>query len=213
MGGVSPETCWASYKYGIINFDTLLHVTEFFYMNYNMMHGMIHEPQVHSFGTLLLELVTHIVSCYVYWLLRGALKISFQRTYIFVIDINDDWFARTADSHVMWHYCRYSCVWYCCMWLYLHGTHTDTRARKRTTAFCLIYSCAQPSTVSRLPLSKVTNIVLFWGVMPCSFVHMCSPVVTILWPWNPGLTACTRLTLDVVPGLWLKISSLHGDFQ
>jgi hypothetical protein len=22
-GGVSPETCWASYKYGIINFDTL----------------------------------------------------------------------------------------------------------------------------------------------------------------------------------------------
>jgi hypothetical protein len=24
MGGVSLETCWASYKYGIINFDTLL---------------------------------------------------------------------------------------------------------------------------------------------------------------------------------------------
>jgi len=23
MGGVSPETCWASYKYGIINFDTV----------------------------------------------------------------------------------------------------------------------------------------------------------------------------------------------
>ena len=25
-GGVSPETCWASYKHGIINFDTLLHL-------------------------------------------------------------------------------------------------------------------------------------------------------------------------------------------
>jgi hypothetical protein len=29
MGGVSPETCWASYKYGIINVDTLLHLVGF----------------------------------------------------------------------------------------------------------------------------------------------------------------------------------------
>jgi len=29
MGGVSPETCWASHKYGIINFDTLLHLVAF----------------------------------------------------------------------------------------------------------------------------------------------------------------------------------------
>jgi hypothetical protein len=29
MGGVSPETCWASYKYEI-NFDTLLHLAGFF---------------------------------------------------------------------------------------------------------------------------------------------------------------------------------------
>jgi hypothetical protein len=29
MGGVSPKTCWASYKYGIINFDTLLHLVGF----------------------------------------------------------------------------------------------------------------------------------------------------------------------------------------
>jgi hypothetical protein len=33
MGGVSPETCWASYKYGIINFDTLMHLVGFFCMN------------------------------------------------------------------------------------------------------------------------------------------------------------------------------------
>jgi heme/copper-type cytochrome/quinol oxidase subunit 4 len=33
MGGVSPETCWASYKYGIIKFDTLLHLVRFFFMN------------------------------------------------------------------------------------------------------------------------------------------------------------------------------------
>jgi len=29
-GGVSPETCWALYKYGIINFDILLHLVGFF---------------------------------------------------------------------------------------------------------------------------------------------------------------------------------------
>jgi len=39
VGGVSPETCWASYKYGIINFDTLLHLVGFFFMNCTMMHG------------------------------------------------------------------------------------------------------------------------------------------------------------------------------
>ena len=33
MGCVLPDTCWASYKYGIINFDTLLHLVGFFYMN------------------------------------------------------------------------------------------------------------------------------------------------------------------------------------
>ena len=33
MGGVSPETCRASYKYGIINFDTLLHLVGFFCMS------------------------------------------------------------------------------------------------------------------------------------------------------------------------------------
>jgi len=35
MGGVSPETCWASYKYGTINFDTLLHLIGFFCMTLN----------------------------------------------------------------------------------------------------------------------------------------------------------------------------------
>jgi hypothetical protein len=29
MGGVSPETCWASHKHRIINFDALLHLVEF----------------------------------------------------------------------------------------------------------------------------------------------------------------------------------------
>jgi len=34
MSGVSPETCWASYKHGIIrNFDTVLHLVWFFFMN------------------------------------------------------------------------------------------------------------------------------------------------------------------------------------
>jgi hypothetical protein len=39
MGGVLPETCWASYKYAIINFDTLLHLVGFFCMTCIMMHG------------------------------------------------------------------------------------------------------------------------------------------------------------------------------
>jgi hypothetical protein len=39
MGGVSPETCWALYKYGIINFDTLLHLVGFFCLNCITMHG------------------------------------------------------------------------------------------------------------------------------------------------------------------------------
>jgi len=39
MGGVSPETCWASYKYGIKNFDTLLYLVGFFFMNCTLMHG------------------------------------------------------------------------------------------------------------------------------------------------------------------------------
>jgi len=39
MGGVSPETCWASYKYGIINVDTLVHLVGFFCMTFTMMHG------------------------------------------------------------------------------------------------------------------------------------------------------------------------------
>jgi hypothetical protein len=38
MGGVSPETCWASYKHGIINFDTLLHIFVHLFMNRTMMH-------------------------------------------------------------------------------------------------------------------------------------------------------------------------------
>jgi len=43
MGGVSPETCWALYKHGIIkSFGTLLHQVGYFYVNYNMTHGSMH---------------------------------------------------------------------------------------------------------------------------------------------------------------------------
>jgi hypothetical protein len=36
---LSPEICGAPYKYGIINCDTLLHLVGFFCMNFTMMHG------------------------------------------------------------------------------------------------------------------------------------------------------------------------------
>jgi len=38
-GGVSPETCWASYKYGIIKFWYIVAFLHFFFMNCTMMHG------------------------------------------------------------------------------------------------------------------------------------------------------------------------------
>jgi len=41
MGGVSPETCRASYKYGKIKFDTMLHLVEFFFMNVYVVFGTL----------------------------------------------------------------------------------------------------------------------------------------------------------------------------
>jgi hypothetical protein len=39
MDGVAPETCWASYNYGKIKFDTMLHLVGYFFMNCTMLHG------------------------------------------------------------------------------------------------------------------------------------------------------------------------------
>jgi hypothetical protein len=39
MGGVSPETCWASYKYRIIKFWYIVASCWIFFMNCTMMHG------------------------------------------------------------------------------------------------------------------------------------------------------------------------------
>jgi hypothetical protein len=41
MGGVSPETRRASRKYGIIKFDTMLHLAEFFFMNVYVAFGTL----------------------------------------------------------------------------------------------------------------------------------------------------------------------------
>ena len=43
MGGVSPETCWASHNYGMINFDTLLHLVGFFCTNIFMTLTFLYE--------------------------------------------------------------------------------------------------------------------------------------------------------------------------
>ena len=40
-GSVSPETCWVSYKHGIINFDTLLHLVGYFCMNHLLLFGQL----------------------------------------------------------------------------------------------------------------------------------------------------------------------------
>ena len=39
MGGASPETCWASYKYGIITFWYIVASCWIFFTNCTMMHG------------------------------------------------------------------------------------------------------------------------------------------------------------------------------
>jgi len=58
MGGVSPETCWASYKHGIINSGTLLHLVGYFYRNYTMMHGSTNIKRIDFFVTLWSENVS-----------------------------------------------------------------------------------------------------------------------------------------------------------
>jgi len=53
MGGVSPETCWASYKYGIINFDTLLHLVGFFCMRNTPLFTQVKVLQFQTYTTFL----------------------------------------------------------------------------------------------------------------------------------------------------------------
>jgi hypothetical protein len=51
MGGVSPETCWASYKYGIIKFWYVVAFLGFFFMNCTRMHGSTNtKNRVHKDG-------------------------------------------------------------------------------------------------------------------------------------------------------------------
>jgi len=48
MGGVSSETRWASYKHGIIKFNTLLHLVGSFFIHCTMMHGLTNVKQIPS---------------------------------------------------------------------------------------------------------------------------------------------------------------------
>ena len=50
MSGVSLETCWSSYTYGIINSDTLLHLVGYFCMSYTMMHGSTNIKLINELG-------------------------------------------------------------------------------------------------------------------------------------------------------------------
>ena len=53
MGDVSPKACRASYKHGIINFDTLLHLVGYFCMNRTMMQGSTNIKPVNVFFIML----------------------------------------------------------------------------------------------------------------------------------------------------------------
>ena len=65
MGGVSPETCRASYKYGAVNFDTVLHPVGFFCMNCTMIHDkhQVHE-ETQLFGVSLANIICHFTDCF-----------------------------------------------------------------------------------------------------------------------------------------------------
>jgi hypothetical protein len=45
MGGVSPKTCWASCKYGIRNFDTLLHLVGFFCIKIHFLNNIFNKKK------------------------------------------------------------------------------------------------------------------------------------------------------------------------
>jgi hypothetical protein len=61
MDGVSPETCWTSYKYGIIKFDTLLHLFGFFFMNFTMMYGSMNVKPMVGVVTFLVIFLCHVL--------------------------------------------------------------------------------------------------------------------------------------------------------
>ena len=61
MGGVSRETCWASYEYGIINFDTLLNLVGYFCMNFTMIHGSMN-----------IKLTLILLTCRIWWTPNNA---------------------------------------------------------------------------------------------------------------------------------------------
>jgi len=63
MGGVSPETCWASYEYGIMDFDTLLHLVGFFCcVSCTMMHCCI----LLDFFAVWVVLWCTVASCWIF---------------------------------------------------------------------------------------------------------------------------------------------------
>jgi len=80
MVGVSPETCWASYKHWIINFDALLHLVGYFCMNYKLVAFRLITHNIYGkvFGISLLwfflvTVITHTPGCVVVFFKLGAI--------------------------------------------------------------------------------------------------------------------------------------------
>ena len=59
MSGVSPETCWISYKHWIINFDTLLHLVGYFCMN-KVLRSRLSSYLWNSYSSWSFKLTTHL---------------------------------------------------------------------------------------------------------------------------------------------------------
>jgi hypothetical protein len=96
MGGVSPETCWASYKYRIIKFYILLHLFGFFFVNCTIMHGSTNikfgEMFINLFNPLNAELnpICHLLALLVHHFLHvssirvKSLTLRLLMSYIYI---------------------------------------------------------------------------------------------------------------------------------
>ena len=91
----------------------------------------------------------------------------------------------------MWHLYRYSRVGCCCLWLYLHGTHTDThthvmlwRTGNRRTAFCW-YTVARNLTRSSACL--FVRLLILWSSGAWRRVVSCICVVQWFPICGPGV--------------------------
>ena len=134
MGGVSPETCWASFKYGIINFDKVLHLVGYFYMNYTIMHGS-----------------TNIKLIYLFMLFYIMVKNNCKHTHSLVIFLR--YSGSRSKSDMVSHHFYFSFVWD----VRGHTHHTQTHTTHHTHTFKHTHTFTYSHTYTRTHPHTLTH--------------------------------------------------------